>query len=152
MFHDRMPQLLAHGTIFSEIGKRSTSSGAMLDTVDAASLLFRLQMEGVQVEKRRWTALLPIIEAHIDVVIHATFHSDRQGDNHRVMRQVGDSVLEAISSYCKGDFKQVIQHLAPTRHKIFELGGSTAQRDVFAQLLIQSCLRSSDVNDRKLAR
>ncbi|VDK59808.1 unnamed protein product [Anisakis simplex] len=149
----------------NEIGKRSTSSGAMLDTVDAASLLFRLQMEGVQVEKRRWTALLPIVEAHIDgygfqMFLQKNFIEyrmqmfsyDRQGDNHRVMRQVGDSVLEAISSYCKGDFKQVIQHLAPTRQKLFELGGSTAQRDVFAQLLIQSCLRSPDINDRKLAR
>lgn len=37
----------------------------MLDLVDAASILFRLQVEGVDVGDR-WNALLPIAESHID--------------------------------------------------------------------------------------
>ncbi|VDM42063.1 unnamed protein product [Toxocara canis] len=48
----------------SEIASRS-KSGAMLDLVDAASILFRLHIEGVDVGER-WNALLPVAEAHID--------------------------------------------------------------------------------------
>lgn len=38
----------------------------MLDLVDAASLLTRLEMEGVEVGKERWNQLVPLVEDHID--------------------------------------------------------------------------------------
>jgi hypothetical protein len=46
--------------LFSEIFHRSESK-MMLDLVDAASLLSRLEMEGVQVGNDRWTQLVPVI-------------------------------------------------------------------------------------------
>uniref|UniRef100_F1L733 Tetratricopeptide repeat protein 38 n=1 Tax=Ascaris suum TaxID=6253 RepID=F1L733_ASCSU len=161
----------------SEIGIRS-KSGAMLDLVDAASILFRLQMEGVDVGDR-WNALLPIAESHIDDHILAFndahfrlitegcgidtireqhrksirgFISTGSGDNCRITRQIGEALCEAISSYCANDFDAVITRLAPIRKKIYEIGGSNAQRDLFTQILINSCLRSSNENNNKLAK
>lgn len=39
-------------------------SGAMLDIVDASSILLRFEMEGVAVGNR-WKALLPIVKPHV---------------------------------------------------------------------------------------
>ncbi|KHN84825.1 Tetratricopeptide repeat protein 38 [Toxocara canis] len=161
----------------SEIASRS-KSGAMLDLVDAASILFRLHIEGVDVGER-WNALLPVAEAHIDDHILAfndahfrmifdhcrmnelsdqhrnsvqNFITSASGDNCRITRQIGEATFDAISSYCRGDFKRVIERLTPLRRKLFEIGGSNAQRDLFTQILIQSCLRSPVSSDHKLAR
>uniref|UniRef100_A0A914SHP3 Uncharacterized protein n=1 Tax=Parascaris equorum TaxID=6256 RepID=A0A914SHP3_PAREQ len=101
----------------------------MLDLVDAASILFRLHMEGVDVSNR-WNALLPIAQSHMD----------------------GEAVCEAISAYWANDFDAVISRLAPIRKKICEIGGSNAQRDIFTQILINSCLRSSNENNNRLAK
>ncbi|VDM99683.1 unnamed protein product, partial [Thelazia callipaeda] len=46
-----------------EIAER-TKSGAMLDIVDAASMLFRLEMEGISTGER-WKSLLPIVKPHL---------------------------------------------------------------------------------------
>lgn len=51
--------------IFSEIGRRG-KSGSMLDVVDAASLLLRLEFEGFEVGEHRWQSLVPLVEPHID--------------------------------------------------------------------------------------
>uniref|UniRef100_A0A0M3IG29 PUM-HD domain-containing protein n=1 Tax=Ascaris lumbricoides TaxID=6252 RepID=A0A0M3IG29_ASCLU len=74
------------------------------------------------------------------------------GDNCRITRQIGEALCEAISSYCANDFDAVITRLAPIRKKIYEIGGSNAQRDLFTQILINSCLRSSNENNNKLAK
>uniref|UniRef100_A0A915B5C3 Tetratricopeptide repeat protein 38 n=2 Tax=Parascaris TaxID=6254 RepID=A0A915B5C3_PARUN len=161
----------------SEIGVLS-KSGAMLDLVDAASILFRLHMEGVDVSNR-WNALLPIAQSHMDDHILAFndahfrlitegcgidtirqqhrksirgFISTGTGDNCRITRQIGETVCEAISAYWANDFDAVISRLAPIRKKICEIGGSNAQRDIFTQILINSCLRSSNENNNRLAK
>ncbi|KAG9335201.1 hypothetical protein JZ751_005553 [Albula glossodonta] len=49
----------------SQVARRCTASGAMLDTVDACSLLYRLEMEGVSV-KDRWRELLQVTQPHTE--------------------------------------------------------------------------------------
>ncbi|KAJ8002903.1 hypothetical protein DPEC_G00163790 [Dallia pectoralis] len=49
----------------SQVSRRGKASGAMLDIVDACSLLYRLEMEGVCV-KDRWRELRQITEPHTD--------------------------------------------------------------------------------------
>lgn len=160
-----------------EIAER-TKSGAMLDIVDAASILLRFQMEGVSVGSR-WKALLPIVEphahdhilafndAHIRMVIEgcdegnsrkdhydsiSSFVSKSSGDNSERTLQLGQPICNAITRYHQKDYHGVVELLAPIRQNIYRIGGSNAQRDVFTQLLINSALCSADVNDHKLAK
>uniref|UniRef100_A0AAF5PYB3 Tetratricopeptide repeat protein 38 n=3 Tax=Wuchereria bancrofti TaxID=6293 RepID=A0AAF5PYB3_WUCBA len=160
-----------------EIGNR-IKSGAMLDIVDASSILLRFEMEGISVGNR-WKALLPIVkphlhdhilafnDAHIRMVIEgcddntirkdhcdsiANFINDNSGDNNDRTRNFGKSICDAISSYYSGDYHKVVQTLAPIRHNVYSIGGSNAQRDVFAQLLIHSALSSTEMDDHKLGK
>ncbi|KHJ77731.1 hypothetical protein OESDEN_22649 [Oesophagostomum dentatum] len=36
------------------------------------------------------------------------------------------------------------EKMLPVRHEIYRIGGSNAQRDVFAQTLIQACIMSTE--------
>jgi hypothetical protein len=50
-------------------------------------------------------------------------------------------LAEAILAYRRGDFGRCVDHLAPIRRQLVRIGGSHAQRDLFAQMLIDAALR-----------
>ncbi|KAG7275948.1 hypothetical protein CRUP_037239 [Coryphaenoides rupestris] len=155
------------------------STGAMLDTVDACSLLYRLQLEGVCV-KDRWRELLQVTMPHTDD--HVTLFNDahflmtslgaqeagtsqrlmeglRQvaqdpGDNYQyqLSKTMGVSMCQAMVEYDQGNYSRAVELLHPLRYRLREMGGSDAQRDVFNLLLIQAAMRSSDKHHNKLAR
>ncbi|VBB34449.1 unnamed protein product, partial [Acanthocheilonema viteae] len=153
-------------------------SGAMLDIVDASSILLRFHMEGISVDNR-WKSLLPIIkphisdhilafnDAHIRMVIEGcndstirknhcdsitSFIDNNSGDNNERTRNLGKLICDAITSYYNGDYHKVVQTLAPIRHNVYNIGGSNAQRDIFTQLLIHSALSSTEIDDHKLGK
>jgi tetratricopeptide (TPR) repeat protein len=141
-------------------------SAALLDLVDAAALLWRLQLAGVDVGKRwrglseNWYAhldnhVLVFNDAHIAMVAGrlkdkatlqrldrsiARYVEERQGTNRDITQQVGGAVVKAIEAFAAGDFARTIDLLLPLRYEIWRIGGSHAQRDIFSQTLIAAAL------------
>uniref|UniRef100_A0A1I7XDD6 Tetratricopeptide repeat protein 38 n=1 Tax=Heterorhabditis bacteriophora TaxID=37862 RepID=A0A1I7XDD6_HETBA len=135
-----------------EISPRLAKSGSMLDMVDAVSLLWRLEMEGVNVGKR-WNTL-PSMQKHIhdhvivfndvhlgpmllkmedyddEIKLHdslVNFSRCCTGDNARVSRLVGVPLYEGMIHYGRGNFDEAAAKLLPIRDTVYTIGGSNAQ-------------------------
>ncbi|XP_013384664.1 tetratricopeptide repeat protein 38 isoform X2 [Lingula anatina] len=162
----------------SEVGERCKKSGAMLDIVDACSLLYRLELEGVNVGDR-WNDVFETCRPHTDDHILAfndvhilmsclgakkkdvakemmesirEFVKNGKGTNRDVTAEVGLPLCEAFEAYDSGDFARAVNLLNPLRYKVLSIGGSNAQRDVFNLFLINAALKSEDKMHHKLAR
>ena len=48
-------------------------------------------------------------------------------------------MAKAAIAHRKGDHEAVIAGFMPVRHDLADMGGSQAQRDVFVQILVDSC-------------
>jgi len=168
----------ALGIYDSQIIKRARSSKAMLDLVDAASLLTRLEMDDISVGDR-WSELVELCKPHKDdhqIVFNdahlmmaylggndedikkefsesvQTFLAEGQGDQHKVMQQVGEGLLKAQEAFFGQDYAQCVEILNPLRYKVIQIGGSNAQRDLFNLMLIHACLKSPNEKHNSMAR
>ncbi|XP_069105797.1 tetratricopeptide repeat protein 38-like [Argopecten irradians] len=168
----------ALGIFDSEVMRRSKTSGALLDLVDASSLLYRLQMEGVNV-KDRWKEVFDLCESHLEDhimtfndahILFACLGADKKeesqkmidtlkdfvrngkGDNRRISEEVGVPLCEGILAYENGDYARAVDLMYPIRYRVITIGGSHAQRDVFNQLLIQAALKSPQKDHCRIAR
>jgi tetratricopeptide (TPR) repeat protein len=146
---------------------RKTDSSEWLDLVDAAALLWRLWLLGVDV-KQRATALLDILEPRIDdalyafndlhsimvfslaeredlvrAIIAANGHGDRT-TNSLVLSISGAELLRGFSELALGDAPSSSERLLRARGRSAVIGGSVAQRDVIDQTLIAAAARSAD--------
>lgn len=154
-------------------------SGTVFDVVDCSSMLFRLQLEGVNVNKR-WNAIHEICKQHTEdhsfvfddfhiMLTFANVHDQKSADcflstmqdfmkefpkhyQAAIAKNVGYDVCKAFLDYSAGQYEQVVDTLYPLRYKIIDAGGSHAQRDIFNLLLINAALKSSKSQHRKLAR
>uniref|UniRef100_A0A8C8M567 Tetratricopeptide repeat protein 38 n=1 Tax=Oncorhynchus tshawytscha TaxID=74940 RepID=A0A8C8M567_ONCTS len=164
------------------VSRRGRASGAMLDTVDACSLLYRLEMEGVCV-KDRWRELQQLTEPHTDdhVLLFNDLHflmsslgakesggaaqSQRlleglreranvpeENYQHLLAGSVGLPMCQALLEYDQGNYSRAVELLQPIRYRMMEIGGSDAQRDVFNLLLIHAAMKSGVTHHQKLAR
>uniref|UniRef100_A0A3Q2NYU5 Tetratricopeptide repeat protein 38 n=1 Tax=Fundulus heteroclitus TaxID=8078 RepID=A0A3Q2NYU5_FUNHE len=163
----------------SQVFKRCKASGAMLDIVDACSMLYRLEMEGVCV-KDRWRELLQVTRPHTDD--HVTLFNDlhflmvslganetaasrrlleglqdlakEPGDNHQhqLAQRLGVPMCNAMTEYQQGNYSQAVALLYPLRYNMVDIGGSDAQRDLFNQLLVHAAMKSDNKKHQKLAR
>ncbi|KAK5983338.1 Tetratricopeptide repeat protein 38, partial [Trichostrongylus colubriformis] len=154
---------------FSEVCRRANTSGSVLDLADAASILWRLELEGVDVGDR-WQQL-PNMKTHLedhvtcfndahmgaaltrrgDTVeekhLHDTlieFTNNSEVDNTKVCKDVGVALYEGMTLFGRGQYDKAAELMLPIRHQIYRIGGSNAQRDVFTQTLIHACIRSTD--------
>ena len=139
-----------------------------IEIQNVASLLMRLECQGVEVGDR-WQQLVEICEARLDdhaiaftdlhvmMVLAAAGHDSSAqrllqslqrfaGTPHSyaatTMTGVTIPVCEAILAYSKGDYDTVLDRLLPIRYDYTCVGGSHAQRDVLAQLLIDAALKA----------
>uniref|UniRef100_A0A8C3A2C2 Tetratricopeptide repeat protein 38 n=1 Tax=Cyclopterus lumpus TaxID=8103 RepID=A0A8C3A2C2_CYCLU len=163
----------------SQVFRRCKTTGSMLDTVDASSMLCRLEMEGVCVQDR-WRELLQVTRPHTDD--HVTLFNDlhflmvslgakesgtsqrlleglqelakEPGDNqqHQLARTTGVSMCQALMEYDQGHYDRTVELLYPLRYRVVNIGGSDAQRDVFNQLLIHAAVKSENKHHQKLGR
>jgi hypothetical protein len=69
------------------------------------------------------------------------------GSNLAMTAEVGLPVSRALVAYGNGDWSEVIAQLAPIRRRLYQFGGSHAQRDVVQRTLLEAALRngSSDL-------
>ncbi|KAK6732110.1 hypothetical protein RB195_016473 [Necator americanus] len=158
-------------TIFdNEVCRRACSGKqSVLDTADAASMLWRLELEGVDVGKR-WHDLPNMSthledhvtcfnDAHLGIALMrreetenesrlydslVEFSENTDVDNTKVSRDVGIPLYEGMRNFGRAQYDEAAGKLLPIRHEIYRIGGSNAQRDLFAQTLIQACILSKD--------
>jgi hypothetical protein len=70
-----------------------------------------------------------------------------------VTKVYGLALLEGISQFFDGEYEKAVQTLAPVMPKIQEMiQGSFAQKDIFQQILLHSCLRSGTSENLSVAR
>ena len=139
-----------------------------LDVQNAASMLLRLEFQGQNVGER-WRPLADHAEEALDdhVLVFTDLHnvmalaregrSDsatrllaslkqqagaRGGDALAIVEQVIEPTAEAILAHAEGDHARAVDHLLPIRYRLSPMGASHAQRDIFAQLLLESAIRS----------
>lgn len=162
-----------------EVSRRCVNSGAMLDTVDACSLLYRLEMEGVSV-KERYRELLQVTEPHSEdhTLLFNDLHflmvslgckesgitqrlleslrelaKDPDGNlQHQLASTIGLPMCQALVEYDEGNYSKTVELLKPLRYRFTQIGGSDAQRDVFNQLLIHAAMKSQDKHHQRYAR
>jgi hypothetical protein len=150
---------LYDGPIYGE-----TSTFAF-DMVDAAALLWRLELAGVDVG-RRWQRLADAFEseprgryafddahamlAYVGAGRAEAAHEvlDRQaaalagpGDNAYFVAEVGLPVMRAIQAFGEGDYARSVELLRGVRNRAVRFGGSNAQRDLLDLTLIEAARR-----------
>ncbi|MGG8407760.1 tetratricopeptide repeat protein [Streptomyces sp. 12297] len=147
------------------------SAGLAMELLDAAALLWRIRLAGVQTAAR-WEALADAWAARADPPFYAfnDVHAvmsyagagrfgeaarliadrrrwlEREGPetvtNRRMTAEIGLPACEALLAHARGDHTTVVDLLWPLRRRLHEFGGSHAQRDALQQTLIDSALRS----------
>ena len=146
---------------------RGARSAQWLDVADAASLLWRLQLFGVDVQDRARTLAADIVGILGEPVYvfndwHAVMAAGLAGDrdlwerlivdnrgvksgtNSRAIDQAGLELLEGFAAFADGDTAGACHRLVGIRPKAHVVGGSNAQRDVIEQTLIAAAARSGD--------
>ena len=67
--------------------------------------------------------------------------------------KVGIPLMEGITEFFSGDYNKAVSHLAPVMTDIQRLiQGSGAQKDIFQQILLHSCVRSGTQENLRTAR
>jgi tetratricopeptide (TPR) repeat protein len=147
---------------------RKTGSGAILDLVDAAALLWRLRLAGVDIGNR-WQELAPHWYGHIGehvlvfndvhIALTAGLAGDRsaearlaqsldgyvagnKGTNRGISAEVGRDLIAAIAAFAAGNFERAVELMLPIRYQVRRIGGSNAQRDLFNQTLIAAAINA----------
>jgi hypothetical protein len=144
------------------------AADATLDRVDAASLLWRLELVGVDVGGRwalvadRWMAhvddhLLAFNDLHCALAAARSpdpehvarlicslddYERSGSGENRQVMTEVGRRLIDGALAFAGGDYAGAVDAILPVRNDSFRIGGSHAQRDIINLTLIAAAERS----------
>lgn len=166
---ERFAEVLAD---YDRFAAPKLADDATLDRVDAASLLWRLELAGVDVGDR-WTPVARAWMAHVDdhvlafndlhLALAAARSPDRddvprlrrslddyarhgQGDNVAVTAEVGRTLIDGVLRFADGDYAGAVEAILPVRYEAFRIGGSHAQRDLVNQTLIAAAERAGRWN------
>ena len=67
--------------------------------------------------------------------------------------KVGVPLMEGITEFFTGDYRAAVSTLSQVMPDVQRLlNGSTAQKDIFQQILLHSCVRSGTQGDLSIAR
>ena len=150
----------------------SVNSETYVDVSNQAALLKRIEMNGLDVGDR-WQALaehsenrihdhmLPFRDAHFCLALAANGNFDgarrhiesmaafsAQGEGWRAeaTRDILIPLCQGMIAYEAGDYDKATELLWPMRNEISTIGGSHAQRDLFAQILCDAAVHSSKLS------
>lgn len=147
---------------------RANRSKVVLDMIDAAALLWRLKLAGVEAGAARWAELAeawaPLAEdgiyafndAHAMMAFVGAGREAEQeallgamtraaagrGSNAAMTREVGLPVARALQAFGRERWGETVDLLNPIRGRLSLFGGSHAQRDLFQQTLLEAALRA----------
>lgn len=153
------------GPIYGEPSK------VMMDMVDAAAMLWRLELAGADVGDR-WDRIADVYEAKAAFgrtafddahAMMALVRSGRRegvaavlaaqkaamsgpGDNAEAVRAVGLAVIQGLQAYGEGDWSRCVDLLREVRNRAGRFGGSNAQRDLIDITLIEAARRSGETS------
>jgi tetratricopeptide (TPR) repeat protein len=137
-----------------------------LDISNAVSMLWRLELNGVDVGNR-WEELaeqslrhvgdkkLVFADAHYAMALEAAGErdgvdrllaearawADGKGTEAEIMRESGLALLEGLVAFRRGEWGRAADLLWPIRRAVGRVGGSHAQRDVFHRTLVEAALK-----------
>jgi tetratricopeptide (TPR) repeat protein len=143
-----------------------------VDVSNQAALLKRIEIAGTDVgdrwqalaghsEKRIHDHMLPFRDAHFCLALAAsgnfeaaqrhiqsmtTFAAEGPGWRMEATRDVLIPLCEGMIAYEQGNYDKATDLLWPRRHDIVKIGGSNAQRDLFAQIICDAAVHSSRRN------
>ncbi|MNF27610.1 hypothetical protein D3C85_179670 [compost metagenome] len=142
-------------------------SGVVMDLVDAAALLWRLHLQGIELGNRwqavadRWQplanagnyafndvhAMMALVGANRPQAARALLETQQQtmrggADNARFTAEVGHPVSKAIFAFGDGNYGETVRLLRPVRNIAQRFGGSHAQRDLLDLTLIEAAFRA----------
>jgi tetratricopeptide (TPR) repeat protein len=146
-----------------------------IDVQNAASMLFRLELLGVDVGNR-WTEIADKAEARIGdclsaftlphwmMALAATGRDDAaqrmldgmrafasgEGTVAKIVQQVALPACEAVLAHRKRDYKRAVDLMRPILDDMHQLGGSHAQQDVLMQLFLDAAVRADCADDVRL--
>jgi tetratricopeptide (TPR) repeat protein len=144
-------------------------SDVSLQMLDAAALLWRLHLQGVDVGER-WTKIADLWARKTPMEngyyafndMHAVISlvgAGRIGEAEEVLKavksaatenpdltrmmahEVGIPVCSAMIAFARGNYGEAVDRLYPVRTIANRFGGSNAQRDILSQTLIESAIR-----------
>jgi hypothetical protein len=146
-----------------------TRSTIMIDMVDAAALLWRLHLRGVDLGDRWRTvaetfapaagagnyafndmhAMMAFVGAGRRDLAESLLAAQREAmarddDNAGFTREVGHPVTQAIQAFGDGRYGDAVALIRPVRSIANRFGGSHAQRDVIDLTLLEAALRSGE--------
>lgn len=146
---------------------RAEKTDQIRDITNAVALLLRLQFRGIHVGDR-WDELaekcadridehlLPFHDTHFLLAVALggrrdtaqrmiesmrEFVAQQHGSAVPVMRDISIPLAEAVIAYGDEDYEHAVDLLMPIRYGIQRIGGSHAQRDLYAELLIEAALK-----------
>ena len=146
---------------------RAEKTDQIRDITNAVALLLRLQFRGIDVGDR-WDELAEKCAGRIDehlLAFHDThfllavafggrpdaahamiesmraFVATQSGSVVPVMRDISIPLAEAVLAYNDQDYGRAVDRLMPIRYGIQRIGGSHAQRDLYAEMLIEAALK-----------
>jgi tetratricopeptide (TPR) repeat protein len=146
----------------------SVNSETYVDVSNQAALLKRFQMSGMDVGDR-WNALaehseqrihdhmLPFRDAHFSLALAANkkfdvarrhiesmaeFAGQDQGWRAQATRNILIPLCEGMIAYEEGNFELACDLLWAVRNEVVSIGGSHAQRDLFAQIICDAAVRA----------
>jgi hypothetical protein len=150
-----------------DAGVRSDATGIQLMLLDAASLLWRLHLQGLNVGDRweelgAWYAgdsedgFYAFNDVHAITVFVATGRTvecaerlaameaaaEGRGANAAMARSVGLPVGRALQAFGQERYGDAVDHLMPVRYHAHAFGGSHAQRDFIHRTLIEAAIRA----------
>jgi tetratricopeptide (TPR) repeat protein len=162
---------------FRNLGSPLTKANPDLyiDVQNAASMLFRLRLRGVDVG-RRWEELAELAERRIGDCVSAftlphwmmalgaagrfaaaerlleTMRAYREG-NQEGAAVVGDCALpvsEAVLAYVRRDYAGAVAAMRRALGGMYRMGGSHAQQDVFHQLFLDAAVKAGFHEDARV--
>ncbi len=136
------------------------------DIANAASLLRRIELEGLSVGNR-WEELADIAERRIDdrqlafadlhyliallgagrfgsaeALVTGMLASRENGHNGQLSAEIGAPLAAGLVAFQAGRMAEAVAFLTPLQASIQRVGGSHAQRDVFKQIYLEALVRS----------
>lgn len=144
---------------------RPGEEGFYLDVQNAASLLMRLELLGVDVGPR-WAELatralprvadlaLPFTDLHVVLAQARAGRADALARELEALERAPDPVrrelvvpiARALEAFTAGRHDETVDLLLPLRHAWAPIGGSRTQRDLFAQILLVAALRAGRID------
>lgn len=146
-------------------------SQVLMDMVDAAAMLWRLQLSGIDVGAR-WGRIADVYQAKaafggsafddahammafvgagrtegIEAVLEAQKAAMQgPGDNAEAVRVVGLPLVQGIQAFGDGDYRRAVEKLREVRNRAYRFGGSNAQRDLIDLTLIEAARRAGEAS------